>query len=312
MGLALPFVLLAVCGCGGRESGANAGAGTGSGHGSGTGSTAGSETASDNNDDSSTGSGSDASMDAQGPGSCATDSDCVQPAAQYCDPCFEGGVSCGRTACIDGTCQYEPPDCPGPVGNPCASKMCGDPCQQCSTLDGGCYPGTCDWLGACKTTVPVCSASAQTSCDVDAVGIGDCNHVLGWSWDGSKCVAVVGCDCRGSDCGDLLPDSDDCIAEFRFTCNGDSGTVTPPPDADVLANAADSDGHPSRPCVPTNASSPANGNFGAVCTTVFGWAWDGSKCIAIVGCTCEGSDCGGVLADRSACAAAYSDCSAQP
>ncbi len=298
--------LLSAFGCGGREGGATLKASGGSGNGSETSS----GTASGSNDDSSTVRSSDASLEVQGPGSCAAESECVQPMGQYCQPCFDGGPSCGRTKCVEGTCQYIPPSCPGPVGNPCASKMCGDPCEQCSTLDGGCYPATCDWLGACKTDVPVCTVFARRSCVVDAIPIGDCNYVFGWWWDGSKCVAVVGCDCRGGDCGDLLQSSFDCIGEFRSTCDTDSGPSTPAPDGSLLDGATDSDGHnPNRACTPTNASSPPNGGFGTGCRTVFGWAWDGSKCIPIVGCTCEGSDCGALLADRSTCAAAYSDCS---
>jgi hypothetical protein len=65
-----------------------------------------------------------------------------------------------------------------------------------------------------------------------------------------------------------------------------------------------------RTCTPTNASSPASGGgFGAPeCTTVFGWGWDGSKCVAIVGCECVGDECATLLPARSACVAAYGRC----
>jgi hypothetical protein len=154
---------------------------------------------------------------------CALSSDCPQPSAQYCVPCFEGGVTCARSECVGGSCQGLPPTCPGPITNPCAYKSCGDPCQQCSTSDGGCYPGSCSWFGSCKAAVPVCSMGATRGCaPSDAVGVGDCNYFLGWGWDGSKCLGVVGCLCQGSDCGMLLGSYDDCHTTFSL-CSRDAG-----------------------------------------------------------------------------------------
>ncbi len=146
---------------------------------------------------------------------CLRDSDCPQPAGNYCIPCFEVGVSCASTRCMSGQCIGVAADCPGPLTDPCASRTCGDACQQCSTVDGGCYPGLCDWFGACKARTPTCSIDAGRGCSaMDASGVGDCNDPFGWAWDGIKCVAVVGCECVGSDCGELLPDSSTCAAVF--------------------------------------------------------------------------------------------------
>lgn len=172
------------------------------------------------------GSATDQESPSTGDGSmpCRTDSDCPQPSEQYCLPCFEGGVSCAHSQCDNGVCQGQAAgNCPGPINDPCASKSCGDACQQCSTADGGCYPGTCNWLGACKSSTPICSPSAPRGCAVsDAVGVGDCNDFLGWAWDGTACIAVVGCLCQGSDCGTLLVSSFDCVSTF-LPCGGDGG-----------------------------------------------------------------------------------------
>ena len=148
---------------------------------------------------------------------CRGDSDCPQASTQYCVPCFEGGLDCAHYRCTNGSCVGVPAgrSCPGPLTNPCASKACGDGCQQCSTVDGGCYPGTCNWFGACKAATPVCTGQASRGCSPsDAMGVGDCNDFLGFGWDGSKCIALVGCVCQGSDCGILLSAEIDCNAVF--------------------------------------------------------------------------------------------------
>jgi hypothetical protein len=164
-------------------------------------------------------SGVDAGIGDGGAERCRIDSDCPQPSTQYCHPCFDGTTSCARARCRVGACVGAPPSCPGPVSNPCASKACGDACQQCATLDGGCDPGYCTWLGACKKTEPVCSIDAGRGCAaLDAVGIGDCNFALGWSWTGTRCEAIFGCECVGSDCVLVVPDSVICRDAF-FDCS---------------------------------------------------------------------------------------------
>ena len=157
-------------------------------------------------------------------GTCAQDNDCPQPAEMICDPCFDGGAFCAAFRCVAGRCQGIAANCGGPISNPCAGKTCGAACTQCDTVDGGCYPGTCDWFNACKSSAaPVCSVVATRGCaPSDAVGIGSCRIWLGWGWDGAKCVAVVGCICRGSDCGDLLADEPACEYVFR-ECGAEAG-----------------------------------------------------------------------------------------
>jgi hypothetical protein len=53
---------------------------------------------------------------------------------------------------------------------------------------------------------------------------------------------------------------------------------------------------------------PPSQGGGIVCPTVFGWAWDGAQCFAIVGCSCEGRDCGRLFARKSQCLAYYDGC----
>jgi hypothetical protein len=174
--------------------------------------------------DSSRGSEQGTSDDAAG-SPCHADRDCPQPSGQYCVPCFEGGVDCALSQCVAGACVGHAASCPGPITDPCAYKVCGDPCQQCSTPDGGCYAGTCNWFNECKQAPsPACSIDAPYSCaPSDAVGVGDCNTFLGWGWDGSKCIAIVGCECQGSDCQGLTDSAEmDCLDIYSI-CPRDGG-----------------------------------------------------------------------------------------
>jgi hypothetical protein len=155
--------------------------------------------------------------------SCATDEECPQ-VGDLCQACFDGGIVCASSRCINGGCQEYPLDptvCPGPVSAPCFRKACGNACQQCSTSDGSCYPGICNSFGACKAQVPDCSASDRPCTPSDAIGIGDCNAIFGWAWDGSGCVPVVGCVCHGSDCVDLAGNFVLCAGQRR--CFRDAG-----------------------------------------------------------------------------------------
>jgi hypothetical protein len=64
-----------------------------------------------------------------------------------------------------------------------------------------------------------------------------------------------------------------------------------------------------RPCSPLDAmGTPPSGFSSSECHDVFGWGWDGGKCIAIVGCSCLGADCGNLLPVQSACSSAYAHC----
>lgn len=184
---------------------------------------------------------------------CQTDQDCPQPEPAPCQLCFDGGTVCARSQCGNGDgvmfadgrwqvvscqgsacpprqCVDSPAWCPGPLSDPCANKSCGDACEQCNTADGGCYPGTCNFRGACRAAAPTCSPDraqrlAEDCRATDAIGIGDCNYLFGWSWGASGCTPVVGCSCQGSDCSKVFSNL------FSPDCAGLS--ACPPPSADA-------------------------------------------------------------------------------
>ncbi len=106
----------------------------------------------------------------------------------------------------------------------------------------------------------------------DAEGAGLCEIILGWAWNGRGCEAIVGCECLGEDCDQLFSSPGECLAAHE-TC----------------------------PCAPQDAQG-----VGA-CEAILGYAWDGSQCNAVVGCSCTGADCDeiGTLAE---CLAEHRKC----
>jgi hypothetical protein len=157
---------------------------------------------------------------------CHTSSDCAQPVQHVCQQCFDGSMDCARAECVAGRCSGKPAGqgCPGPVTSPCLGKNCGDKCEQCSIVDSGCSPGMCTNRGACKAALPDCTPTVGFACSPsDARAVGDCGYFMGWGWDGSKCVAIVGCACDGSDCVTLLRDEFTCSVAFQ-TCSRDAGS----------------------------------------------------------------------------------------
>jgi hypothetical protein len=135
---------------------------------------------------------------------CATDEDCPS-VGHFCEPCSDGGASCATVQCVDGGCRETAGFCAG--NHPCWTKQCGDDCEQCDLADGGCYFGSCDYFRGCKTSAPGCGDPYKGGTPLgflplDARAVGDCNVIVGWAWNGSGCVPLVGCVCQGNDCYD--------------------------------------------------------------------------------------------------------------
>jgi len=92
--------------------------------------------------------------------------------------------------------------------------------------------------------------------------------------------------------------------------NGSAASDRPPSGACEAGGAC-----ASQSCAPMNATgsnsipnSDQPGIHACHSGMVLGWAWKGAQCIAIVGCSCAGSDCGRLFARRSGCLAAYARC----
>lgn len=74
---------------------------------------------------------------------------------------------------------------------------------------------------------PVDGGSPRTCAAIDAVGAGACDYVLGFAWNGTRCVTVSGCTCEGTECELLTDSSDACLAAYAgcapHACGGRTG-----------------------------------------------------------------------------------------
>jgi hypothetical protein len=112
------------------------------------------------------------------------------------DTCVKEHSFCAQ----DTQCKSDS-DCPQP-GLPC--EMCQDGSLSCPT--NACIQGQCIF------DFPQCAASCTPA---KAGGIGACDKLLGYLWDGGTCAAVTGCDCTGPDCDQLTPSPDECFKKHE-------------------------------------------------------------------------------------------------
>lgn len=150
------------------------------------------------------------------PGPSCPDVTCA-PECSPSQPCGEGEYcempdgTCGGGACKPGPMGGCPRDCPGVCGcdgveycNACNARSAGTDVA----LDGRCAPSGCEAM--------------------DARGEGVCAVILGFAFDGTRCVGIH-CSCVGDDCSALYATSDACESAYARcifpTCGGFIGTV---------------------------------------------------------------------------------------
>lgn len=127
---------------------------------------------------------------------------------EICD--YPDGSYCGGDDST-GVCIPQPTSCPEPACRP----VCG--------CDGNTYCSACE-AHVAGTDVQE-EGACPGSCDpMDAAGVGTCGMWFGFTWDGSDCTGVSGCDCAGADCGGLYPTLDACTSARR-SCFHDCRTT---------------------------------------------------------------------------------------
>jgi len=229
------------------------------------------------------------------------------PCIEACNANADPRVDIGDAVYLLSYCFAGGPAPPSPFPA-CGETAAGRDCARFSWCPEGCAPqdargvGPCDmiigifWNGlrcryesGCTCEGKDCDkgydsldacyrdhAACRSVCDpMDVRGVGDCEMILGWYWDGRTCQALSGCSCEGRDCDRLAAGPDECAA-MVFGC--------PLPCAAM-------DAQPVGPCA-----------------LFLGYVWDGKKCQGMSGCSCEGKDCGGIFQSLPACEAAYRDC----
>lgn len=101
----------------------------------------------------------------------------------------------------------------------CEGKMCGEECT--SDQNGKRY---CDINLQCvhgairSECFYVPDGGVQDCKAMDANGLtpdSTCRMIFGWTWNGNKCDAVVGCSCSGADCQNLFYDALSCDFAYR-------------------------------------------------------------------------------------------------
>lgn len=101
-----------------------------------------------------------------------------------------------------------------PTGPACGDVICDEGLICCNASCGICTPRG----GSCTGELcvpPTCERS-------DAEGVGDCDEVLGWVYDGGRCVPVEGCNCGGRDCYVLFEEAEHCKDQCEIPMEGES------------------------------------------------------------------------------------------
>lgn len=186
--------------------------------------------------------------------------------------CGAGAGACGA----DELCQLAAgaTSCGAPgvcVPRPTRCPAQVDPVCGCDGVD---YPNPCRANAAGTDFVTRGTCTAPVDCSADqAVAEGSCRSVLGYRFDGMRCESLIGCTCTGADCATLPATEEACYAA-----------------------------HASCPCVIDRA-------FGeGACDLSFGWAWNGTSCVDVSGCTCTGADCGALASDEATCMTERATC----
>ncbi len=223
------------------------------------------------------------SGEACGPVVCSPGTECCNAS---CGICVAPGEGCPAIACVDGgspivcggtTCGAGEQCCPGcgpgellctTGGGPCPDIVCPPP-----PLDGG-APRACGGF-------PGAPCGPNEICDYP---------------DGSYC--------GGDDStGVCIPRPDSCPEPTcRPVCGCDGNTYC----GDCEAHAAGTDVLREGAC---DADCDAMDAVGVgLCDGWFGYAWNGSDCAGISGCSCEGADCSALYSSYEACVDARSSC----
>lgn len=109
-----------------------------------------------------------------------------------------------------------------------------------------------------------------------AEGVGGCEKVLGYKWNGAECVALSGCSCEGAGCASLTDTLEACLAAHE-------GCQSPPV------------------CEPQTAE-------GAGDPGLIGIKWNGNECVELIGCKCDGAECEKLFDTVEACKGEHLNC----
>jgi hypothetical protein len=229
-----------------------------------------------------------------GPAGCAMPDGSVCAVGQLCrtgecTTCFCSAP--GMLRCTGGCVDAGPPPrvCRGNVD--CAAG------QMCSGPEGCGIPWTCQ-------PAPPCTRDLTTWCACDGTTFMASSTCPGRPYLRRGACGIIPpppdagpgyCTINGVTCRQGVPCRvDECTT---CTCSGDSVSCGSTPGC-----AMDGGVEPPPYCPPQDARG-----VGA-CAAFFGYAWDGSQCVGVSGCSCEGTECRTLARDPMACEFAHRLC----
>lgn len=126
--------------------------------------------------------------------------------------------------------------------------------------------------------------------------------------DSVACAATQFCDFGVDACGHeasrgvCTPRPVSCGSDTAIVCGCDGVTYT----SACLAQTAGADVAHAGAC---DARCDADDvHASGTCDLALGWFWDGSACVSLSGCVCDGTDCGLAASDPGECDAAHATC----
>jgi hypothetical protein len=139
-----------------------------------------------------------------------------------------------------------------------------------------------------------------------AAALGKADHLAGSCYDADACGAKSSGSCY---CDELCAQYGDCCHDAADACGVDecvAGGACPAGESCVT-------GSPNECVAPLiEVSCGAQDASGSgLCEAFFGYKWNGSSCVGISGCSCQGSDCGNLYGDPIQCASAHETCEPQ-
>lgn len=228
--------------------------------------------------------GACAPMDAAGEGDCAMVLGVVftGKSCEMISGCTCIGNDCENLFGELSACEAAYSDCLETPYEPCANKTCGEGCTECAPDDPDCVET--DVVKACNEA-GACVADTGDLCGKDLCAEVDCPNSAPFCEDNIAYGGVY------SECN---PATGECLIAPGM----------PPQDCTEEGLTCE-----KGQCVEGKGDCAALDAVGVgSCDAYFGVTWNGSECVGVSGCDCEGADCDKLYQEVEACQKAHAEC----
>ncbi|MBW2461669.1 MAG: hypothetical protein JRH11_08480 [Deltaproteobacteria bacterium] len=208
-----------------------------------------------------------------------------------CGICAAPGAGCIALACGDGG---TPPPTDGGTGEACGPVTCGEgtvccnaSCGICAAPGVACISLACEDSGTPPPTGTPCGGFAGDECG-----------------EGMFCEHAPGSGCGFDDgTGTCQPMPTGCARDCPGVCGCDGATYCNACNAAAVGVSVMHEGTCDSPVI----CRPMEAVGDRFCDLFLGFAWNGTECAGLSGCSCVGADCGS-LTSFDACQAAHVEC----